>query len=124
MLFLIKTQFNLNDLYKNFLNRFLDEYKKYNITFWAISTGNEPSDGVVPIERFNSLGWWPWTIADWIANHFGPQLRNSSHSDTLILTFDDQRILLPFIVDLVMYSVVISLLEQIKAQLNIFLFFI
>lgn len=83
------------------IDRFLDEYKKHGIKFWAISTGNEPANGVIPIEYFNSLGWWPWTLADWIANYFGPQLRNSSHSDTLLLTFDDQRSFLPFVVDLV-----------------------
>lgn len=50
------------ELYKLILTtkfRFLEEYDKHKVSFWAISTGNEPLNGVIPIMQFNSLGWTP-----------------------------------------------------------------
>lgn len=81
--------------------RFLDEYKNNNISVWAMSTGNEPSNGLLPFKHFNSLGWTPLTISNWTVNYFGPQLRSSTHNKTLILAFDDQRLFLPWWIDLV-----------------------
>ncbi|XP_046661458.1 lysosomal acid glucosylceramidase-like isoform X2 [Homalodisca vitripennis] len=88
------------DLYSKYLLRFLDEYKKRDVNIWAMSTGNEPSNGILPIKRFNSLGWTPISVTNWTVNYFGPQLRNSIHNDTILLAFDDQRLFLPWWINL------------------------
>lgn len=71
---------------------------------WALSTGNEPSNGLNPFGRINALGWWPWKISNWIGQHLGPLLRNSVHNNTKILAFDDQRLLLPWWINWVRYE--------------------
>nr|CAD7448937.1 unnamed protein product [Timema bartmani] len=82
--------------------RFLDAYKKEGLKFWAISTGNEPANGIIPVNRFNSLGWTPYTQRTWIAENLGPALRNSRHKKTKLLALDDQRFMLPWWVNIVM----------------------
>jgi len=76
--------------------RFLEEYKKNNVSIWAISTGNEPSNGIIPILAFNSLGWMPSDQARWVAENLGPTLKNSEFKDVNILALDDQRFSLPW----------------------------
>ncbi|XP_077296545.1 lysosomal acid glucosylceramidase-like [Arctopsyche grandis] len=76
--------------------KFLQEYKKNDVNFWAISTGNEPTTGLVPVNTFNSLGWIPSRQAKWLVNNLGPTIRNSEFSDVLILALDDQRFNLPW----------------------------
>lgn len=41
--------------------RFLEVMNRKNITFWGISTGNEPLNGILWFEwvKFMSLGWMP-----------------------------------------------------------------
>ncbi|XP_046999707.1 lysosomal acid glucosylceramidase-like isoform X2 [Schistocerca americana] len=82
--------------------KFLDAYKNMGLEFWAVSTGNEPSNGIIPINRFNSLGWTPKKQRKWIAENFGPALRASQHSSIKLLVLDDQRFLLPWMVNLLM----------------------
>ncbi|XP_028157457.1 lysosomal acid glucosylceramidase-like [Ostrinia furnacalis] len=76
--------------------RFLEEYEKAGVKFWAITTTNEPINGIVPLAPFNSLGWLPSQMARWVANNLGPTLRNSRFNETLLLAVDDQRYLLHF----------------------------
>lgn len=38
---------------------FIEEYAKSNVKIWAITTTNEPINGIVPFVQFNSLGWFP-----------------------------------------------------------------
>lgn len=80
--------------YANYHLKFLEEYDKADIKIWAITTTNEPLNGIVPIAQFNSLGWTPQTHARWIANHLGPVIRNSQFNSTKILAIDDQRYIL------------------------------
>ncbi|GBP43698.1 Glucosylceramidase [Eumeta japonica] len=80
--------------YADYHLRFLEEYAKENVKIWAITTTNEPINGIVPFVQFNSLGWFPAPLARWIANNLGPTIRNSQFADTLILGIDDQRYLL------------------------------
>jgi glucosylceramidase len=84
-----------------FVCRFLDEYRKEDLKFWGITTGNEPLNGIIPINRFNSLGWSPQAHRDWIANNLGPQLKKSQHNLTKLIALDDQRFLLPWWLELV-----------------------
>ncbi|XP_067003780.2 lysosomal acid glucosylceramidase [Anabrus simplex] len=86
----------------DYLVKFLDNYKKEGLEFWGISTGNEPSNGIVPINRFNSLGWTPYSQRKWVAENFGPAIRSSQHGDIKILALDDQRFMLPWWIDIMM----------------------
>ncbi|KAL0839787.1 hypothetical protein ABMA28_016422 [Loxostege sticticalis] len=76
--------------------RFIEEYSKAQVKIWAITTTNEPINGIVPFAPFNSLGWLPSQMARWVANNLGPTIKNSRFNDTLILAVDDQRYLLHF----------------------------
>ncbi|XP_030605059.1 lysosomal acid glucosylceramidase [Archocentrus centrarchus] len=75
--------------------RFLEEYAKHNLTFWAVTTGNEPSAGKMTNYSFQALGFTPEEQRDWVALDLGPALHASSYPHTHILILDDIRILLP-----------------------------
>ncbi|XP_078108976.1 lysosomal acid glucosylceramidase [Sander vitreus] len=75
--------------------RFLEEYAKYNLTFWALTTGNEPSAGQMTNYSFQALGFTPEEQRDWVALDLGPALHASSHPRTHVLILDDSRLLLP-----------------------------
>lgn len=49
--------------YANYHLKFLESYDKNNITFWGISTGNEPSVGyvIIPIP---STAFTPWELVN------------------------------------------------------------
>ncbi|KAM9852207.1 lysosomal acid glucosylceramidase [Aulostomus maculatus] len=76
--------------------RFLEEYAKYNLTFWAVTTGNEPSAGQITNYSFQALGFTPEEQRDWVALDLGPALHTSSFPNTHILILDDNRLLLPY----------------------------
>lgn len=75
--------------------RFFEEYAKYNLTFWALTTGNEPSAGKMTNYSFQALGFTPEEQRDWVALDLGPALQASSYPHTHILILDDNRLLLP-----------------------------
>lgn len=79
--------------------KYVELMEKAGIKLWAISTGNEPMNGVIGFGfvKFMSLGWTPAGQAQWIAEHLGPTIRNStSTKDIKILAGDDQRFLFPW----------------------------
>uniref|UniRef100_A0A663N5V9 Glucosylceramidase n=1 Tax=Athene cunicularia TaxID=194338 RepID=A0A663N5V9_ATHCN len=76
--------------------RFLDEYAKYNLTFWAVTAGNEPTAGEIVFYPFQCLGFSPEHQRDFIARDLGPALANSSHRDVQLIILDDQRVMLPY----------------------------
>ncbi|XP_077111966.1 lysosomal acid glucosylceramidase isoform X1 [Ranitomeya variabilis] len=76
--------------------RFLDEYAKHNVTFWAMTVENEPTAGMISDYPFQSLGFTPELMRDFIALDLGPAFTNSSHKDVQIMIVDDNRILLPY----------------------------
>lgn len=43
----------------NIICRFLESYAKHNISFWGLTTQNEPTDGLVKNFQFNAIGWTP-----------------------------------------------------------------
>ncbi|KZC06831.1 Glucosylceramidase, partial [Dufourea novaeangliae] len=88
-------------LYCDYLLKFLDAYKKYGLKIWAVSTGNEPADALVPFDPLNNMGWSPESMAIFIADYLGPTLAKSDHKDTIILALDDQRIYIPWYIYLV-----------------------
>ncbi|XP_021936125.1 glucosylceramidase-like isoform X2 [Zootermopsis nevadensis] len=85
----------------DYLVKFLDEYKKQGIEFWGISTGNEPINGILPVNRFNSMGWTPHSQRHWIKHHFGPALKKY-HCSVKLLALDDQRFMLPWWINILM----------------------
>ncbi|XP_030042737.1 LOW QUALITY PROTEIN: lysosomal acid glucosylceramidase [Microcaecilia unicolor] len=79
-----------------FFYRFLDEYAKYNLTFWAVTAQNEPSAGMITEFPFQCLGFTPEHQRDFIAWDLGPALEGSNHSHVQLLILDDMRLLLPY----------------------------
>ncbi|XP_042296937.1 lysosomal acid glucosylceramidase-like [Sceloporus undulatus] len=76
--------------------RFLDEYTRYNITFWAVTAQNEPSSSVyIPMKNFPTTEFTPEEQRDFIIKDLGPALASSSHKNVLLIIHDDQRINLP-----------------------------
>lgn len=76
--------------------RFLDDYAKHNVTFWAVTVENEPTAGMITDYPFQSLGFTPELMRDFIALDLGPAFTNSSHRKVQIMIVDDNRILLPY----------------------------
>ncbi|NWW32269.1 GLCM Glucosylceramidase, partial [Panurus biarmicus] len=76
--------------------RFLDEYAKHNLTFWAVTAGNEPTAGEIVFYPFQCLGFSPEHQRDFIAQDLGPALANSSHHHVQLIILDDQRVMLPY----------------------------
>lgn len=78
--------------------KYLELMKEQGVNYWAISTGNEPLNGVVAFlfVTFMSLGWLPRAQGKWVAENLGPTLRKSSVSDVKILAGDDQRYTFPW----------------------------
>ncbi|XP_039558172.1 lysosomal acid glucosylceramidase-like isoform X8 [Passer montanus] len=82
--------------------RFLDEYAKHNLTFWAVTAGNEPTAGEIVFYPFQCLGFSPEHQRDFIARDLGPALANSSHRHVQLIILDDQRVMLPYWAEVVL----------------------
>lgn len=63
---------------------------------WAITTQNEPFDGLLPNFTFNCLGFTAEEMRDFIKTDLGPTLVNAGYpiEKLKVITMDDQR---PFI---------------------------
>ncbi|CAG9854468.1 unnamed protein product [Phyllotreta striolata] len=80
----------------NYLVKFLEAYKQHNITFWGISTGNEPIFAMAQgVKLAPGTLYSPHELNEFTRSYFGPTLRNSTFSDIRLLAFDDFRALLP-----------------------------
>uniref|UniRef100_T1JDD3 Glucosylceramidase n=1 Tax=Strigamia maritima TaxID=126957 RepID=T1JDD3_STRMM len=75
--------------------KFLEEYGKNNISFWAVTAQNEPTDGDIANFSFNSLGFTAETQREFVAKNLGPTLEKSGFSQVKIIILDDQRLMLP-----------------------------
>ncbi|XP_043654207.1 lysosomal acid glucosylceramidase [Drosophila teissieri] len=77
--------------------KFLELMRAKNMPIWAISTGNEPLNGVIGFffVHFMSMGWTPWQQAIWLNDNLGPTIRSSAESKVLIFGNDDQRYTYP-----------------------------
>ncbi|XP_058016324.1 lysosomal acid glucosylceramidase-like [Ahaetulla prasina] len=77
--------------------RFLDEYAKNNITFWALSSQNEPFSSLfIAYEDFPVNYFSPQHQRDFIVKDLGPALAASRHPDVHLIIMDDQRGNLPY----------------------------
>ncbi|NWI61420.1 GLCM Glucosylceramidase, partial [Calyptomena viridis] len=79
----------------NYFVRFLDEYAKHNVTFWAVTAENEPTAGLINNYPFQCLGFTAEQQRDFIARDLGPALANSSHHHVQLIILDDNRLHLP-----------------------------
>lgn len=82
----------------NYHVNFLKLMKEDGIDFWAITTGNEPLNGVTAslFIKFMSLGWLPSSQGRFVTENLGPAIKNCPElSDVKILSCDDQRYVLP-----------------------------
>ncbi|KAL0269679.1 UNVERIFIED_CONTAM: hypothetical protein PYX00_007328 [Menopon gallinae] len=86
--------------WSNYHIRFLEAYNNCGLSFWGLSTGNEPINGFIPFFKFNCMGWTPSGQRNWVADHLGPALENSEFNKTLLLALDDQRFQLPWWLDI------------------------
>ncbi|XP_052751899.1 lysosomal acid glucosylceramidase-like isoform X2 [Galleria mellonella] len=77
--------------YADYHLKFLESYARENLTIWALTTTNEPLSGIMSLGKANRLGWTTQKMGRWIANNFGPTIRNSSFSNIKIIAGDDQR---------------------------------
>lgn len=48
-------------LWADYFVKFFEEYEKQNITFWGVTTQNEPGDCLFPL-TLNCVGWLPSQI--------------------------------------------------------------
>ncbi|XP_039964293.1 lysosomal acid glucosylceramidase-like [Bactrocera tryoni] len=73
--------------------RFIELMDAKNMPIWAISTGNEPLNGIAFFffVHFMSLGWIPRNQAVWLNDFLGPTIRKSKFKNVLIFGNDDQR---------------------------------
>ncbi|OXB52248.1 hypothetical protein ASZ78_016165, partial [Callipepla squamata] len=76
--------------------RFLDAYARHNLSFWAVTAGNEPTAGEIVFYPFQCLGFTAPHQRDFIARDLGPALRGSAHGHVRLIILDDQRLLLPY----------------------------
>lgn len=75
--------------------RFLESYKAEGLSFWGITTQNEPFDGLVPMFPFNCMGWTAQQQRDFIKLNLGPTIRNSQFADLKIMILDENTAALP-----------------------------
>ncbi|XP_046610761.1 lysosomal acid glucosylceramidase-like [Neodiprion virginianus] len=78
-------------VYADYLIKFLDAYYDQGLEMWAITTGNEPNNGITSNCTITSMSMTMNETATWLASNFGPALTKSKHNKTLILSLDDQR---------------------------------
>ncbi|NWY07398.1 GLCM Glucosylceramidase, partial [Nothoprocta ornata] len=74
--------------------RFLDEYAKRNVTFWAVTAQNEPRAALLAPAAFPTVAFSAAQQRDFIVRDLGPALARSPHA-ARILILDDQRSHLP-----------------------------
>jgi glucosylceramidase len=79
----------------NYYVKFFQEYKLNNISFWAMTAQNEPTDGFLYKFGFNAMGFTPQSQATFILKNLGPTLRKNNFGDIKIMILDDQRLFLP-----------------------------
>lgn len=75
------------DSWARYYLRFIEEYRKENLTIWGVSVQNEPQ----AVQRWDSCIYSPEEEGNFVKNHLGPVLKNSSAKDVNILIWDHNR---------------------------------
>ncbi|XP_060519759.1 lysosomal acid glucosylceramidase-like [Cylas formicarius] len=76
-------------LWAEYYIKFLTAYREQGVEFWGITPQNEPYSS--PDWNINLLFTYE-SLRDWILEHFGPAIRNSSFKDLKIMLLDDTTI--------------------------------
>jgi glucosylceramidase len=75
------------DAWARYYVRFIEEYRKEGMTIWGVSVQNEPA----AVQRWDSCIYSAIQERDFVKNHLGPILTNSSAKDVNILVWDHNR---------------------------------
>ncbi|XP_038044273.1 lysosomal acid glucosylceramidase-like [Patiria miniata] len=78
----------------NYFIKFLDEYKKNNLTMWGISVENEPSAGGTD-NKWQAQYYTAEMEGDFVKTDLGPALNQAGYGDVNLMILDDQRLFLP-----------------------------
>ncbi|TMW62444.1 hypothetical protein Poli38472_005062 [Pythium oligandrum] len=73
-----------------YYSKFIDAYKAENVTFWAMTTQNEPIQQLLAIREWQSLRFTTQEERDFVKKDLGP-LMKKNHPDLQIIIFDDQK---------------------------------
>ena len=74
--------------------RFFEAYAAYNVTFWGVTTQNEPSSGFLPNYKWQTMGFTAKTMMEFVKNDLGPALYASNLDYLKVMVLDDNRLLL------------------------------
>ncbi|XP_015783277.1 putative glucosylceramidase 2 isoform X1 [Tetranychus urticae] len=78
--------------YANYLIKFLESYKANAVEFWGLTPQNEPLTGLTPYYRFNTLGFSPYMMKEFIRRDLGPALKAAGYGpDKLKLMIHDHN---------------------------------
>jgi glucosylceramidase len=71
----------------NYYVKFIEEYRKRDISIWGITVQNEPA----AVQRWDSCIYSAEEERDFVKNYLGPTMKSSSASDVNILIWDHNR---------------------------------
>jgi glucosylceramidase len=74
--------------YADYLLRYLDAYEQAGVDIWGLTPVNEPHGNG---GHWESMHFSPESQNDFIKNHLGPRLKQSDHSETRLLIYDQNR---------------------------------
>lgn len=75
------------DVWAKYYVKFIEEYRKAGMTIWGITVQNEPA----AVQRWDSCIYTAEEERDFVRDHLGPTIQNSSASDVKILIWDHNR---------------------------------
>ena len=76
----------------NYYVKFLKSYQQHNISFWGLTTQNEPMDGFMNNFTFQAMGFTPETQRDFVKFDLGPSLKEAGFGNISLMMLDDQRL--------------------------------
>jgi glucosylceramidase len=75
------------DVWAKYYVKFIEEYRKRELSIWGITVQNEPA----AVQRWDSCIYTAEEERDFVKYHLGPIMKNSSASDVRILIWDHNR---------------------------------
>jgi len=74
--------------YADYIIKYLDAYRAEGVNIWGLTPVNEPhgNNG-----QWESMHFTPESQNHFIKNHLGPKLQSSSHAETRLLIYDQNR---------------------------------
>lgn len=75
------------DSWAKYYVKFIEEYRKQGLSMWGITVQNEPA----AVQRWDSCIYSAEEERDFVKNHLGPIMKNSTAKDVNILIWDHNR---------------------------------